>query len=238
MKKIQFLILFFHCLSINKGFCQTNIYLFPGQGSDKRLFTKIKFDNRFTVHHISYPTPKKGIKLKEFTYQISKQIDTSNAYIFIGVSLGGMICSELTDILHPQKTIIISSAKCRKELPIRYKFQKYIPFYKLIPAKVVYFGAKIFQPIIEPDRNLEKETFKSMLYAKSPEYLKRTADMIINWNKCSFSDKIIHIHGTNDHTLPIKHIKADYIIKNGSHMMALTKGDEINELILQILKKE
>ncbi len=235
MKKKQFFILIFLCLLINKGFCQTQIYLFPGQGSDKRLFSKFKFDTRYTVHHISYPIPQKGINLKEFAYQVSKQIDTSQSYVLIGVSLGGMICSELTDTLHPQKTIIISSAKCRKELPTRYKFQKYIPINRLIPARLVYWGAKILQPIVEPDRNLEKETFKSMLDVKSPKYLKRTANMIINWNKMAYSDKIIHIHGTNDHTLPLKHIKVDYTIKNGSHMMALTKGEEINELIMQIL---
>lgn len=236
MKRLQFFISFFLLLSI-EVFCQTNIYLFPGQGSDKRLFSKFKFENRYIIHHISYPTPQKGINLREFAFKISKQIDTSQNYILIGVSLGGMICSELTDILHPQKTIIISSAKCRKELPVRYKFQKYIPINKIIPAKLVYWGAKILQPIVEPDRNEEEETFKSMIGSKSPKYLKRTANLIINWNKVSFSDKIIHIHGTNDHTLPFKHIKTDYIIKNGSHMMALTKGGEINELISQILNQ-
>lgn len=236
MKTLPILILI--CLSINNVFCQTHIYLFPGQGSDNRLFSKLKFDNRYIVHHVYYPIPQKGLRLNEFAFQISKQIDTSQNNIFIGVSLGGMICSELTDMLHPQKTIIISSAKCRKELPIRYKFQKYVPINKLIPAKVVYWGAKVLQPIVEPDRNHEKETFKSMLSSKSPKYLKRTANMIINWNKTAFSDKIIHIHGTNDHTLPLRYLQTNYIIKDGSHMMALTKGDEINELILKILEQK
>lgn len=235
MKKLLFFV--FLCLSIHKISGQTNIYLFPGQGSDNRIFSKFKFDNRYVIHEISYPIPQKGLRLNEFAFQISKQIDTSQNYILIGVSLGGMICSELTDILHPQKTIIISSAKCRKELPIRYKFQKYIPINQLIPARLVYWGAKILQPIVEPDRNYEEETFKSMLGSKSPRYLKRTANMIINWNKMAYSNKIIHIHGTNDHTLPLKHIKTDYIIKNGSHMMTLTKGEEINGIIQQILNQ-
>lgn len=237
MNKLLFFTFTYFCISIKIVFCQTHIYLFPGQGSDSRIFSKFKFDNRYIIHHISYPIPQKGLMLKEFAFQISKQIDTSQNYILIGVSLGGMLCSELTDILHPQKTIIISSAKHRKELPMQYKFQKYVPINKLIPARLVYWGAKILQPIVEPDRNLEKETFKSMLGSKSPKYLKRTANMIINWNKASSSDKIVHIHGTNDHTLPLKQIKANYIIENGSHMMALTKGEEINEIIKQILNQ-
>ncbi len=59
--------------------------------------------------------------------------------------------------------------------------------------------------------------------------------MILNWNRKNFKPGIIHIHGSNDHTLPLANIKADYTIKNGSHMMTLTKGDEINILINDIL---
>jgi hypothetical protein len=49
---------------------------------------------------------------------------------------------------------------------------------------------------------------------------------------------MIHIHGTDDHTLPIKNVKADYIIEGGSHMMVLTRGEEINQLIIKILANE
>ena len=43
--------------------------------------------------------------------------------------------------------------------------------------------------------------------------------------------EFIHIHGTNDHTLPFKHIKPNYIIKGGSHMMTLTRGEEMSALL-------
>jgi hypothetical protein len=145
-----------------------------------------------------------------------------------------MICVELNEILTAQKVIIISSAKNRSELPFRYKFQRVIPIYKILPARSLLFGAKFLQPIVEPDRDRNKETFKSMLSAKNPVYIKRTIEMIIKWDRKKNTKKMIHIHGDNDHTLPIRRVNCDYIVNGGSHMMTLTRFD----VITGILKKE
>lgn len=208
-----------------------NVYLFPGQGSDERLFSKLSIDSSFTLKYIKYDIPSPGCTLKEYACSLIPQIDTTQPYCFIGVSMGGMICTELTEILDPRKVIIISSAKCQKELPWRYSFQKHFPIHRAIPKGLIKFGAIVLQPIVEPDRNKEKEIFKAMISSCNSLYLKRTINMIINWDRSSYSEKIIHIHGNNDHTLPVKNVKADYVIKTGSHMMTLTRAEEISKLI-------
>ncbi len=217
---------------------KTTIYLFPGQGSDERIFSEFKPDSNFRLVSIKYPIPEKGTSLSDFAKQMIPQIDTSSPYIFIGVSLGGMISIELNEIMRPEKVIIISSAKCRDELPFRYKFQKTVPLYKLVPKGMIKMGARVLQPIVEPDRKKNKSTFKSMLKSKDKKYLKRTVAMIIKWDRKTYSDKIIHIHGTKDHTLPYRKVKSDYTIKKGSHMMTLTRGEEINVLLNEILNSK
>jgi len=96
-------------------------------------------------------------------------------------------------------------------------------------------GAQLMQPIVEPDRNKEKETFKAMLKDKDPDFLRITIDMILNWKREDYSDKIIHIHGDNDKTIPHRNVKYDYLIENGSHMMTLTRGEEISSLVIKLL---
>ncbi len=214
------------------------LYLFPGQGSDERIFSNIRFDSTYKIVNILYPVPKKGTTMKEYALLLKEQIDTTGNYSFIGVSLGGMLCSELTDVSHPKKVIIISSAKCRNELPFRYRFQKTIPIYKLFPKGAIKFGARMLQPIVEPDRNKNKATFKSMLKNKDPKFLKRSVNMIIRWNKKTYNRSIIHIHGTKDHTLPIRKTKPTIVVKKGSHMMALTRGKEIEKILNSILQEK
>lgn len=214
---------------------KTTIYLIPGQGADRRLFSNLKFDATYVIKHIEFNTPQKNACLKGFAKTLATQIDTSGKYILIGVSLGGMICSEMCGFLNPEKIVLISSAKSRAELPLRIRFMKYFPLNKLIPKYLYKIGAQIAQPIVEPDRKHGKKVFKAMLKDKKPEFLKRTANIIVNWNKNNACEKIIHIHGDNDHTLPLKCVKADYVIKGGSHMMVYTKGNEISELLRKLL---
>lgn len=108
--------------------------------------------------------------------------------------------------------------------------------YKLIPNKLLKKGAFIAQPIVEPDRNKEKEIFIPMLKAKSPAYFKRTISMIVNWDKQECKNTILHIHGTEDHTIPFKNTMRTYEIKGGSHMMVLTRSTEVNALLIKLLQ--
>lgn len=221
------------CFLSFQGICQpkTTIYLFPGQGSDSRLFDSLSFDSNFRVMDVIYPVPSKGMTMKEYAYVISGQIDTTAPYILIGVSLGGMICTELCEILEPEKTIIISSAKTPNELPFRYNFQRMVPLYKLFPAKWLHKGAQMLQPVVEPDRRKQKETFKSMLKGKDPVYIRRTIEMIVEWDRKDYDTAIVHIHGNQDHTIPIRRVRCNYTVKGGSHMMTLTRFEQINALL-------
>jgi surfactin synthase thioesterase subunit len=103
---------------------QHTLYLFPGQGSDSAIFSKMNFPVSFDLKYMELPTPHKGEMLPEYAKRFVSQIDTTEKYSLIGVSLGGMICTELADLLKPEKVILISSAKCAAELPGRYRFQQ------------------------------------------------------------------------------------------------------------------
>lgn len=211
------------------------IYLIPGQGSDYRIFKDLEIDSTFEIRHIDYTMPADDMTLPEYARELSSQMDTTKAFILIGVSLGGMIATEMTEFMHPEKVIIISSAKCLNELPRRYKFQRKFPIYKAVSPKTAKKGAKVLQPIVEPDRRHQKETFKSMLNDKDPIFLNRTIKMIMEWDRTTNPEGIIHIHGDRDHTIPIRNVQYDYRIEKGSHMMVLTRAAEIGRLLNQIL---
>jgi pimeloyl-ACP methyl ester carboxylesterase len=215
----------------------TIVYLFPGQGSDERLFKHLELPPGYDTVHISYPVPDKHETMAMFASRFIEEIDRSSPYILMGVSLGGMICTELTDTLAPLLTILISSAKTTYELPGRYTFQKHLRLNRIIPKRITKGGARLLQGIVEPDRKHDKETFKDMLKAKDPLYLKRTVDMIINWDRTAYPEKIVQIHGDKDHTIPIKNVEYNYLIEEGSHMMMITRAGEINQIIAYILNQ-
>lgn len=214
------------------------VYLLPGQGADHRLFNNLVLDNKFEIKHIRMHRPERKISMEEYAHKLSEQIDTSMTFSIVGVSLGGMLSVELNEIVKPKNVIIISSAKHRKELPLRYRFMRQFPINKIIPAGLYKAGARVAQPIVEPDRKHGKEIFVQMLKDKDAKFLKRTTNMIIHWEREASSQNIVHIHGTNDHTIPSRNVKSDFIVQKGSHMMVLTRGEEVSTLINEILLEE
>ena len=235
MKHLLTILTSFVLLNLS-GQNKVTIYCFPGQGSDKRIFDSLQIDIKYRLKVIEYGTPAKHSTMNSFAQELISQIDTSSEFILLGVSLGGMICAELNEVLHPQKTILISSAKNRNDLPVRYKFQQLIPLYKLFPGSVLLAGAKILQPIVEPDRYKNKETFKSMLKSKKSVYMKRSVSLIINWDRITNTKPVVQIHGTSDHTLPIRKIKQpSFRVHKGSHMMTLTRAKDISAILNSVL---
>lgn len=221
-------------LSMNAS-AQKVAYLFPGQGSDGRIFRQLYLPDGYDAVVISYPTPARGESMADFAMRLLPQIDTLQPFVLIGMSMGGMIVSELLDHISPEKAIIISSARKRSEMPFLYRSQRYFPLHKITPGAVMKRGALMLQPLVEPDRKTYKNTFKAMLKSKKPVYYKRTVNMIVNWMRDEVQPEIIHIHGTQDRTIPFKNVKPDYTVEEGSHMMTLTRGIYISELISQIL---
>jgi pimeloyl-ACP methyl ester carboxylesterase len=100
----------------------TTIYFLPGLGADHRLFNEISLPG-YRVVHITFPVPEKGDTMESYAKRISRQIDPTGKFILVGVSLGGMISCELDEMLRPHKTILISSARNRSEIPALYKLQ-------------------------------------------------------------------------------------------------------------------
>lgn len=215
-----------------------NVYLIPGQGGDERLFNNLTLPVGFQARHLKYERPDAGMSMQAFAKQLTQQIDTNSRFILIGVSLGGMLATEMSEMVPVEKVILISSAKGRHELPGRYTFQKKFPIYKLLSPKLAKFGARLLQPVVEPDRQKEKETFKAMLRDKDAIFLRRTIEMIMHWDRMEAPSGIVHIHGDKDHTIPIGNVDYDIRVPGGSHMITLTRGEEVSQLVGEVLLSE
>ncbi len=236
LKALMLLCFFFVSVNVNAQIMKKTLYLIPGQGSDCRIFKNFKFQEFDTIH-IKYIIPDENDSMISYAKKLSQQIDTSKTFSIIGVSLGGMLAVEMSEFLIPEEVIIISSAKNRNELPLRYKFMKKVPLNNLFGGSFLQTLAPTAQIIVEPDSYKERELCVSMLKNKNELFMKRSVNMIINWKRTFNNTEIIHIHGNNDHTIPIRNVKnITEIIENGSHMMTLTRGKEVCKIIKTFIR--
>ena len=212
------------------------VYLIPGQGADERLFKDIQLKNCEAVA-LKFPVPEKNELLPDYAKRIAKQIDTTRSFSIVGVSMGGMIAIEMSKFLKPDKIVIISSAKGRDELPMRYRFMSHVPLYKIFPGTMLKGLANIARPIVEPESKKNTPVFKAMIDAKDPKFMERSIHMIVNWKNTEKPANLVHIHGTKDRTLPARNIKNAVKVKGGGHMVTLVRAEEISAMLNQIFTK-
>lgn len=214
------------------------LYLLPGQGSDHRIYSHIQFPAGVDTVHLHFLTPEPQETMEQYALRMSAQVDTTQPFAFMGVSLGGMVSLEMADLLHPQKVILISSASSAEEVPELYTFFRSYPVYQYLPAGLFKYSTYLLQPLYEPDRSRERKTCNSMIGQKDALFMKQAVGLIVTWDRREVDNTgiaLIQIHGSADHTLPLHQITADHIVPDGSHMMTLTRPEAVSRAIAAAL---
>lgn len=211
------------------------IYLIPGLGADGRMYEAIQASDRDTeVLNWFAPMPEESFK--DYVHRFSKQIKTTGPFAIIGTSMGGIIAVELSKILKPEKVIIVSSVKSRKELPHFIRVGKYLSLFRSTTGR---FYNVVNRSIVKILRLRSEKKFLQLALDMSkdadPEFMSWAIDKVMQWNNSSYPHNIVHIHGTSDTLFPIIYIKDCIRIKGGTHLMMMERSDEINKIIFEEL---
>jgi len=212
-----------------------NVYFISGLGADERAFQKIILPQTYTAIHLKWIEPHPNEKIVDYGLRLCAPIDKTQTYILIGLSFGGMIVSELTDILKPTKSIIISSVSNRHELPWYFKFCGKIRLYQALPYRLMkhtnFFAFWLFGIKTSEEKNLLRQIFRDT----DLTFLSWAIKSITTWEKESKPINLIHIHGENDHIFPLKNVHPTEIVKKGGHFMVFSLPEEMNELLKKAL---
>lgn len=211
------------------------IYVFSGLGVDKRVYDNIDFGT-LDVEFINWIQPLENENLENYAFRISKKITSENP-ILIGLSFGGMLSVEISKIIKVKKIILIASAKNKFELPFSFKLSGKLKLNQLLPNSILKHHNFILNWLFGIESNEEKQLLKSILQDTDSNFLKWAINEIVNWKNQIYPENCIHIHGSQDRIIPIKNVKADFVIENGGHFMTVNKAEEIEKIILNLIKK-
>jgi len=209
------------------------IYCISGLGADERAFSKLKI-NGFTLQVIPWLMPEPDESIQHYAERMRAGITEQNP-VMMGLSFGGMICSEIAKQIPVDKIIIISSIKSSKELPWWMKTVATLKLNKIVPLKSTRLTQPIQNKMLGIQSEEEKALVSSLRRAVDLPYTNWAVNQAINWKNDWQHPNIYHIHGDNDHMFPIKNIKADYTIKNAGHFMIMNRAAEVSDCINTIL---
>ncbi|MEQ8685800.1 MAG: alpha/beta hydrolase [Imperialibacter sp.] len=209
----------------------SEVYLLSGLGADKRVFQFVDFSG-FKVKHINWIEPLGNEAIEDYARRLLRQINTSSP-ILIGVSFGGMMAIEIGKLIDTEKIILVSSAKTKFDVPFYFRLVGQLNINNLVPTKLFkkvnaltywFFGARTKR---------EKKLLREIILDTDDNFLRWAIDKIVNWRNEIYLKGVSHIHGDMDRILPIK--TANFTISGGGHLIIVSKGDEIGQIITNTL---
>lgn len=209
----------------------TIIYAIPGLGTTKELFQYTTIGGH-ELKVLEWPSPTSRVSMKEYAALFLSQIDLTRPVNLLGVSFGGMICMEIAGLIKVEKITLISSAKCRTELPYTIRLLKYFPVYRLLSENANRRLACRSRRVVGFDKSF-LPVFVKMIYSMPEGYFINCIRMIANWNKSEPSQPVFHLHGNADRLLMCRYIKNHITVNKGTHAMIVNQAKEINDLLNQ-----
>jgi pimeloyl-ACP methyl ester carboxylesterase len=115
---------------------EVNAYLIPGMGADHRLYQRFDLGN-WKVHHLDWVDHEDSKTLADYARVMARRITTENNVI-IGSSMGGMMAVELSHIIKPLLTVLVSAPTGRQEFPPILNAVRAIRLQKLFGPRTTY----------------------------------------------------------------------------------------------------
>lgn len=212
------------------------IYCISGLGADERAFSKLRVPG-YELKVIPWLMPEQNESIESYATRMRAGIEEEYP-VLMGLSFGGMICTEIAKQVPVKKLIIISSVKSSDELPAWMKIVAKLRLHKIVPLK----SSKLTEPIqnIILGAGSPEEKMIASEYRKNVNisYTNWAVNQAITWKNNWQHPATVHIHGDADRMFPIKNIKPDFTIKNGGHFMIMNKAADISRCINSILQQD
>lgn len=208
-----------------------NIHAFSGLGADETAFAKLVLSPHQLVYH-PWPKEMPALSIMEYAEQVASTIKEEDP-VLLGLSFGGIFAIEVAKHLQNAQVVLISSVSRRSEIPLYIRMAGRLKLYYLIPP-ILYitpntfllkaFGAK--SPALQ-------SWLVNIVKSSSVSFNKWAVRELLEWKNTVPPSQLLHIHGTQDHVLPLKkNMSVDTSLKGG-HLIVLTHAKEISEVILK-----
>lgn len=209
------------------------LYGISGLGADKRVFQYLTLDSELIP--LDWISPLEGERIEDYAIRLSQKINSNEKYGILGVSFGGLVAVEISKILNPDLTILISSAETNNELRTIYRIVGKSRILKVFPKRFYDPPRKIANWIFG---SKEKNLLNQILDDTDLKFAKWAVNELTNWrNTEKLTNEIVKIGGTKDKLIPPIKDKNMSLIAGGEHFMIVDRANEISRIVNEEIKK-
>ncbi len=211
-----------------------HVYLVPGIGADHRVFESISLETYgYSTTIITWEQPLPHESISAYAKRLSKQVTHENP-IFIGLSFGGIIAAEFSQLFPSSKFILISSIASSNEVPWWARYAANLGMNKWFSGEYMKKPNPLIRWIFSIAPGHQRKLFDAILHDSDPVFLKWALNELLNW-KGNGINRLHHIHGEKDRLLPCRFTTADVVIEDGAHFMIVSHGEKISAMLSNML---
>lgn len=212
------------------------VYFISGLAADKRVFKYIQLPEGYEIVHLDWISPLPGETLGQYAQRLAAGIDTTQPFALVGLSMGGMIASEISSQYSPVKTILISSVPSPGHLPGYFKWLGAANVHRLVPVSLVK-SASIVKRLFTVETAEDKKVLRQIIRESDTRFIRWAMNAIVKWKMPNAPASMVHIHGTRDEVLPIRYVQPTHRIDKGGHLMVMDRYSEINQILAEVLAR-
>ena len=209
-------------------------YFISGIGADDRMFTHIRPPEGYQAAHIHWIPPQKNEALGDYAARLIAQIDTSEPFVLIGLSLGGIMAVEIAKRIPPLCTIIISSIPLSTHLPPYFRVAGQLGLGRIAPATLLKAATSVkhFLTMKTPSN---RRLIQSVIWSGDDKFIHWALNAVLEWNNTEIPSPLYHVHGARDEVFPIGFTQPTHVIPKAGHMFLLSQPEEVNNLLPLLL---
>lgn len=211
-----------------------NIYFIPGLGADRRVFRNITLPPGYKAVYVDWIKPIAGEPLEDYAKRLHQSFHPEHPYILVGLSLGGMIATEIAHADPPRLLVLLSSIPDSQSLPPYYRKAAAWNLHKIIPVSL-FKSMAVMKRFFTTETPEDKKMLKSMIREVDPSFIYWGLEAILTWKREERFSPCVHIHGTSDELLPLKFLKPTHVIAKGGHLMVMNRAGEVSRILKEVL---
>jgi hypothetical protein len=214
---------------------ELNYYLIPGMGANRRLYENYQLPGK--IHHLEWEYVEGAQTLADYARHAAQKIQTSNN-IIVGSSMGGMMAVELSRIVRPMLTILISAPTGRHQFPISLKMLDLLGIHRALKPNALFKLSKLCDTFMGFKTTEQREMFYEMMQSNGPDFLHYSVRAVLGWKNTHSPDgAFVQIIGDRDTLFDCRKIPGSIVLQGSGHFSTFEKSAEICSIIISHTEK-
>jgi Predicted hydrolases or acyltransferases (alpha/beta hydrolase superfamily) len=210
------------------------VYFISGMAADSRVFRYIQLPEGFEAVFLDWITPGEGESLASYALRLAQRIDTSQPFVVVGLSFGGMLATEIAKHYTPAATCLISSIPVSSHLPRYFRTAARLNLHKIVPVSFIKTSAAA-KRFFTDEKPEDKKLLWQIIRDSDTRFIRWSMQAVLSWQNETVPQPIWHIHGDRDDILPVKYTRPTHTVSKAGHLMVMSQPEPVNDWLRNVL---